>query len=209
MRVLDPDFVSSYEIDDYVYFFFRETAIEYINCGKVRLQCSAQTAHVVYTWRCRWRAQYWISGIYTVGIFGIRRGHVDIQQSVVARWWLFWGERKFGNYNRQIMRWVVADVFQCLEFKDIWKNDSAINIAIVAIITAKLIRWIRVHFYSSKYTLSEKLSLRHSVCQYSDSICQLLKQFFPKSPFTKSPPIALTGTLNFLSLYFLIQRSCV
>jgi len=33
---VDPDFVSSYEIDDYVYFFFRETAIEYINCGKVR-----------------------------------------------------------------------------------------------------------------------------------------------------------------------------
>ena len=33
---LDPDFVSSYEVDDYVYFFFRETAIEYINCGKVR-----------------------------------------------------------------------------------------------------------------------------------------------------------------------------
>jgi len=32
----DPDFVSSYDIDDYVYFFFRETAIEYINCGKVR-----------------------------------------------------------------------------------------------------------------------------------------------------------------------------
>lgn len=32
----DPDFVSSYDVDDYVYFFFRETAIEYINCGKVR-----------------------------------------------------------------------------------------------------------------------------------------------------------------------------
>jgi len=32
----DPDFVSSYDVDDYVYFFFRETATEYINCGKVR-----------------------------------------------------------------------------------------------------------------------------------------------------------------------------
>lgn len=31
----DPDFVSSHEIDDFVYFFFRETAVEYINCGKV------------------------------------------------------------------------------------------------------------------------------------------------------------------------------
>ena len=29
-----PDFVGSYEVDDYVYFFFRETAVEYMNCGK-------------------------------------------------------------------------------------------------------------------------------------------------------------------------------
>jgi hypothetical protein len=29
-----PDFVGSYEVGDYVYFFFRETAVEYINCGK-------------------------------------------------------------------------------------------------------------------------------------------------------------------------------
>jgi len=29
--------VSSYEIGDYVYFFFRETAVEFINCGKVCL----------------------------------------------------------------------------------------------------------------------------------------------------------------------------
>ncbi|CAH1774348.1 unnamed protein product [Owenia fusiformis] len=28
------NFVSSYEIGDFVYFFFRETAVEYINCGK-------------------------------------------------------------------------------------------------------------------------------------------------------------------------------
>lgn len=27
--------MSSYEIGDYIYFFFREPAIEYINCGKV------------------------------------------------------------------------------------------------------------------------------------------------------------------------------
>lgn len=33
---VEPDFVSSYEISDYIYFFFRETAIEYINCGKVQ-----------------------------------------------------------------------------------------------------------------------------------------------------------------------------
>ncbi|XP_060071882.1 semaphorin-5A-like [Ylistrum balloti] len=30
----EPDFISSYEIGDFVYFFFREVAVEYINCGK-------------------------------------------------------------------------------------------------------------------------------------------------------------------------------
>ncbi|CAG0893398.1 unnamed protein product, partial [Cyprideis torosa] len=29
-----PNFVGSYDIGDYVYFFYRETAVEYINCGK-------------------------------------------------------------------------------------------------------------------------------------------------------------------------------
>jgi len=29
-----PDFVASYEIGDYVYFFYREIAVEYMNCGK-------------------------------------------------------------------------------------------------------------------------------------------------------------------------------
>lgn len=29
-----PDFVGSYDIGDYVYFFFRETAVEFMNCGK-------------------------------------------------------------------------------------------------------------------------------------------------------------------------------
>ena len=33
----DPDFVSSLEDDDHVYFFFRESAVEYMNCGKVIL----------------------------------------------------------------------------------------------------------------------------------------------------------------------------
>lgn len=35
MSVSEPEFVSSYEIDDVVMFFFREVAVEYINCGKV------------------------------------------------------------------------------------------------------------------------------------------------------------------------------
>ena len=31
-----PDFVSSLEDEKHVYFFLRESAVEYINCGKVR-----------------------------------------------------------------------------------------------------------------------------------------------------------------------------
>lgn len=31
----DPNFVSSLEYKDYIFFFFREIAVEYINCGKV------------------------------------------------------------------------------------------------------------------------------------------------------------------------------
>lgn len=30
-----PNFVSSVSHGDYIFFFFRETAVEYINCGKV------------------------------------------------------------------------------------------------------------------------------------------------------------------------------
>lgn len=32
--LLEPNFVGSFDIGEYVYFFFRETAVEYINCGK-------------------------------------------------------------------------------------------------------------------------------------------------------------------------------
>ena len=31
----EPDFVDSFEYEDMVYFFFRETAVEAMNCGKV------------------------------------------------------------------------------------------------------------------------------------------------------------------------------
>lgn len=31
----DPQFVGSFEAGEFVYFIFRETAVEYINCGKV------------------------------------------------------------------------------------------------------------------------------------------------------------------------------
>ena len=33
----EPDFVSAYEIGEFVYFFFREVAVEFINCGKVSM----------------------------------------------------------------------------------------------------------------------------------------------------------------------------
>ena len=35
-HLLAPDFVKMLEDDDYVYFFLREQAVEYINCGKVK-----------------------------------------------------------------------------------------------------------------------------------------------------------------------------
>jgi len=40
VSVAEPDFVSAYDIGDFVYFFFRETAVEYINCGKVLRTCT-------------------------------------------------------------------------------------------------------------------------------------------------------------------------
>jgi chondroitin sulfate proteoglycan 4 len=32
----EPQFVGSFETSSFVYFLFRESAVEYINCGKVR-----------------------------------------------------------------------------------------------------------------------------------------------------------------------------
>ena len=31
----DPKFVGSFDVDDYVYFFFRENALEHAGCGKL------------------------------------------------------------------------------------------------------------------------------------------------------------------------------
>lgn len=40
LTIVDPNFVSSFHHDGRIYFFFRETAIENINCGKVKCrQC--------------------------------------------------------------------------------------------------------------------------------------------------------------------------
>lgn len=38
MWLNEPQFVGSFETDQFIYFFFREAAVEYINCGKVMLQ---------------------------------------------------------------------------------------------------------------------------------------------------------------------------
>ena len=31
---VEPNFVGSFDVGEYIYFFFRESAVEYINCGK-------------------------------------------------------------------------------------------------------------------------------------------------------------------------------
>lgn len=38
MWLNEPQFVGSFENDKFVYFVFREAAVEYINCGKVYKQ---------------------------------------------------------------------------------------------------------------------------------------------------------------------------
>jgi len=37
----EPQFVGSFEDSKFVYFLFRESAVEYINCGKVGTQLSS------------------------------------------------------------------------------------------------------------------------------------------------------------------------
>ena len=44
--LLAPDFVSTLEDDDHVYFFFRESAVEHINCGKVSYGCIENKAYI-------------------------------------------------------------------------------------------------------------------------------------------------------------------
>ncbi len=38
LSVPGPDFVGAVEDEDFVYFFFREEAVEFMNCGKVSLE---------------------------------------------------------------------------------------------------------------------------------------------------------------------------
>ena len=53
----EPHFVNSLEDEDHVYFFFRESAVEFMNCGKVR----------------KLTLIFWATHLYTLGrkdIFG-------------------------------------------------------------------------------------------------------------------------------------------
>ena len=43
----EPNFVSTYEFGNFVYFFFREIAVEYINCGKVSVRARVYTCACV------------------------------------------------------------------------------------------------------------------------------------------------------------------
>ena len=63
-----PNFVSSMTQGDFVYFFFRETAVEYINCGKVicldftllffknwsQNRTSSEGKSVIFLWNLYW-----------------------------------------------------------------------------------------------------------------------------------------------------------
>jgi chondroitin sulfate proteoglycan 4 len=49
----EPQFVGSFETSNFVYFLFRESAVEYINCGKVRLRMPVLGASGNDTHLCR------------------------------------------------------------------------------------------------------------------------------------------------------------
>ena len=45
----EPHFVSSLEDEDHVYFFFRESAVEFMNCGKVSFLTSVSDSQGRYS----------------------------------------------------------------------------------------------------------------------------------------------------------------
>jgi hypothetical protein len=47
----EPDFVSSVEDDNHVFFFFRESAVEYMNCGKVNQALTKHTNLKLLHWK--------------------------------------------------------------------------------------------------------------------------------------------------------------
>ena len=46
----EPHFVSSLEDDKHVYFFFRESAVEFMNCGKVKIFVSFWAIFQIVSW---------------------------------------------------------------------------------------------------------------------------------------------------------------
>lgn len=48
----EPQFVGSFETDAYVYFLFRESAVEYINCGKVCIIWEIKRFQPETVWKC-------------------------------------------------------------------------------------------------------------------------------------------------------------
>ena len=64
-----PDFVRGLSDEEYVYFFFREQAVEYINCGKVS-GVATTTRNTVY--------------IFAVLIREFRVTHLDVEQLLLV-----------------------------------------------------------------------------------------------------------------------------
>ena len=48
----DPKFVGSFDVDDYVYFFFRENALEHAGCGKLVFSRVARLCKVCSVLTC-------------------------------------------------------------------------------------------------------------------------------------------------------------
>ena len=76
----EPNFVKSIEYGDKVYFLFRETAVEYINCGKVCAifiySRSCYVNRLIVTACCSWKTQY---NILCTVLWGGRDALVQIQ----------------------------------------------------------------------------------------------------------------------------------
>jgi semaphorin 5 len=48
MWLSEPDFVGAFETQEFVYFLFRESAVEYINCGKVNNTLMKNTKYLLF-----------------------------------------------------------------------------------------------------------------------------------------------------------------
>lgn len=77
----NPQFVGSFETEDHVYFLFRESAVEYINCGKVRsipyteeqIRRDARAFSIIHPRHARSRFARAISDLVSFEDFCVRR----------------------------------------------------------------------------------------------------------------------------------------